>query len=327
VIVINVVAVTVAFNRPETLSKTLFSLANQQQLSKIIVVDNGATREVKDVIMAYERDFSSLVDTLETGENTGGAGGFFFGMKYAFEKYKPDWYWIMDDDAYPRKNCLEELLKHTDCSPGFLAPLIFGLGKSKFQIYHHKKMSRFLDKEYSAVDTNVNEMDGQLIELDANAFVGPLISKEAIESLGFPNKELFIYGDDTEYTYRITRRFRSLLVTSAVIDHEDVPAPSSTGAPYHWWKDYYSLRNRLLLIREFERGLSKFSGFSLIFLRVLKGSVAALVKKRYKSLRSIRLRIVLKGFVDGVSGKTGKRIDPTFINEEIKMKMDRSVKE
>lgn len=44
------------------------------------------------------------------------------------KKLAPDWYWLMDDDAYPRKDCLETLLDTGKELPdaGGLCPLSTG---------------------------------------------------------------------------------------------------------------------------------------------------------------------------------------------------------
>ena len=44
-------------------------------------------------------------------ENTGGAGGFYTGVKFAYEN-GADWVWTMDDDVVPNYECLEELMNY-----------------------------------------------------------------------------------------------------------------------------------------------------------------------------------------------------------------------
>ena len=46
---------------------------------------------------------------------------------------------------------------------------------------------------------------GDIMEVEAIAFEGPLISRNVIERIGLPEKELFIFWDDTEYSYRAKR--------------------------------------------------------------------------------------------------------------------------
>ncbi len=319
-----IVAVTVTFNRPETFQKTIWRLAQQGFLHKIVVVSNGATQEVRDVIQKLPEKFGDLIEVLQLENNTGGAGGFFHGMHYAQEKYDPDWYWLMDDDCYPLPNCLSEMIskieKHNG-NIGFLAPAVYGVGFQKPQFYHHKKLSRFLDKDFpvlNSLNINISEStSGSLIPIDANAFLGILISKEATQKNGLPDKELFIEGDDTEYTYRISRNFESFLINKLLVEHEDLPEPTSDRVPYIWWKQYYLIRNRILFIKQHGDFLQKSFGISLVLIRSIKAILASVIKERYKRFRQVRLSILCKAVFDGLSRKSGKRIDPLRYNTSI----------
>ena len=51
------------------------------------------------------------------------------------------------------------------------------------------------------------KLSNGLIKIEAATFVSLLINGEAIKKCGLPCKDFFIWGDDTEYTTRITRNF------------------------------------------------------------------------------------------------------------------------
>jgi len=60
-------------------------------------------------------------------ENDGGAGGFYEGMKQAYEPGF-NWIWIMDDDCIPTETALEELNKHSKLENlGFLSSRVVGI--------------------------------------------------------------------------------------------------------------------------------------------------------------------------------------------------------
>ena len=44
-----------------------------------------------------------------------------------------------------------------------------------------------------------------------------------MEELGIADGSLFIYGDDTEYTRRVSKKHNLYLIRDAVIDHQDAP--------------------------------------------------------------------------------------------------------
>ena len=102
----------------------------------------------------------------------------------------------MDDDAEPTSKCLEKLLKETYRNK-FMAvcPLIIGISKSgeeKIQFYHHKllKKSQFLKEGWRILSDKL--LNNGIVRLDANAFVGPLIHRNVVSGVGFPDKDYFI---------------------------------------------------------------------------------------------------------------------------------------
>lgn len=304
-----VVAVTVTFNRVSTLENTLKALLRQScPLYKIIVADNGSNGEnqskIKQLAEANDR-----IEVLWLGENLGGAGGFERGMRYAAEKYNPDWYWIMDDDAYPKPDTLEKLLQHKDLDNlGCLAPLIWGVDWQQYQLYHHKKISRFHTVD-AAKFANVDEMR-EIETIDADAFVGTLFPKRVVEDVGFPDGSMFIYGDDTEYTTRINQKYKIYLVKDAVIEHNDPPVANAVFSPKTFWKLYYTIRNKLLVARRYNRGFGKVIGVVLLSGGVLWQIGYSLVRSALGKYRFLRIKLVLMGFWHGVRGRGGKTVDP-----------------
>ena len=89
-----VVAVIVTHNRPDLLILSLDSLRTQSVgLEAIIVVDNASDTETIELL---EREKELIV--LRIKRNIGGSGGFAAGIKEALY-LKPDWIWLVEDDA------------------------------------------------------------------------------------------------------------------------------------------------------------------------------------------------------------------------------------
>ena len=105
---IMVTAVVVTYNRKALLEKVIRSLLAQTvEIGRIIIVNNGPTDGTGEWLAAeYGND--PRFDVV-TQENVGGSGGFYRGIQEA-SKEKCDWIWCMDDDVFPRENCLETLL-------------------------------------------------------------------------------------------------------------------------------------------------------------------------------------------------------------------------
>lgn len=310
----NVVAITVTYNTMHTLVKTIDALLNQTyEVSKIVVVDNDSNEENKQKLKDFVQG-NPKIHVLWSKRNTGGAGGFYQGMKYAKEKLNADWYWLMDDDAYPNLDCLDKLLVHKDdeSNIGFLAPLIWGINYNDYQIYHHKSISKILLRSKTIIDNGVDALD-DLTPIDADAFVGPLFSKAAVDTLGIADGKLFIYGDDLEYTYRVSRHFPCYLVKDAIINHQDVMVVGKGKNAKAWWKDYYMYRNLLLFANKYQENII-YKVLAIGY--VIWGMGKSLVRNaiEYPKLWNVRLKLTIKALCDGLKGNKGKRIDPQKYN-------------
>ena len=115
-----IAAVVVTYNRREMLMECIRHLAQQSAACDILVVDNASTDGTGEAVQAL--DVPGL-RYRNTGANIGGAGGFSFGMRWAVE-CGYDLVWVMDDDAFPETDALEQLLKadaKLDGKYGFLS--------------------------------------------------------------------------------------------------------------------------------------------------------------------------------------------------------------
>lgn len=194
-----VAAVVVTYNRKILLARCLDAvLAQTRPVDRVILVDNCSTDGTPELLESggYLRNRS--VEYVRLPENTGGAGGFHEGMKRAHE-LGYDWLWMMDDDGMPVTDTLEMLLK---CVPRILFrgclvinmddptgdELAFCLSGPRGTV--HKISELRCTEEYG------------LWEEFANPFNGVLISREVVERIGLPKKELFIWGDEKEYLLR-----------------------------------------------------------------------------------------------------------------------------
>ena len=101
----NIVAVVVTYNRIELLKRTVRCLQQNKPVSSIVVVNNGST----DATAEWLKTQPGLIVISQA--NVGGSGGFYTGMQYAYQA-GADWIWCMDDDVFPRADCLEQLLLH-----------------------------------------------------------------------------------------------------------------------------------------------------------------------------------------------------------------------
>ncbi len=306
-----VVAVTVTYNSSHFLRRCLDALLNQSyEISKIIIVDNHSEKSHHVSNEKIVQD-NKKVEYYYLPDNTGGAGGFEYGMLRALE-LSPDWVWIMDDDAFPEHDCLEKLLEHKNyANIGCICPAIFGIDNQNYQVYHHKKISPFLlndSPKYEFYDDFP-----EVFEIDANAFVGPLISRRVIDDIGVADGGLFIYGDDTEYTYRLTRKYKMIVVKNAIINHRDILLNNENHrfTPQIWWKTYYTYRNRFFFVKKFSKNrLQLFCLMSYLKIRIHLSIIYTKLNKKLKKYKKLKIDLYKKAIDDGVHGRYGKLLDP-----------------
>lgn len=313
----SVCAVVVTYNRKNLLIECLEALRKQTRpVEAIYIIDNASTDGTPELLLEtgyikelppenlkepWEKEFSipNLVNGefikihyVRMHENTGGAGGFHEGVKRAYEKGY-DWLWLMDDDAEPKEDALEKLISASDSNKILaICPLIVGDG-GVIQNYHHKKLSLF-SIEKSVINLSSEEDLPKdkflLIKEDANAFVGPLISRKAVSRVGFPMKELFIWGDDFEYTLRISKNVGLFLYTGALIKHKDTNYAFQRKLPEsQYWKVFYAIRNRIIISY-------KHRNFFTLFIASLR-TVLSIIK--FKSFNWNLYKIKLRGLYEG----------------------------
>lgn len=204
-----VTAVLVTFNRLQKLKQCIECLKKQSySIEKIMVINNASTDGTTEYLNDLKSD-NVIVHTLN--ENIGGAGGFSLGTKLAYETTSSDYFWVMDDDTYPSPSSLSELVKTASSLNDD-----FGFLSSNVQY------SDGLGANCPQANSYWNEyMSKGLIRLNEASFVSLFYSREAVKNVGLPISEMFIWGDDFEYTTRINRFFnnKSYFVISSVVEH------------------------------------------------------------------------------------------------------------
>lgn len=265
----NIFAVVVTYNRLDLLKRNIHCLKKNKPVSSIIVINNGSTdgttewlNEQVDLIVIHQ-------------SNVGGAGGFYTGIEYACRAHA-DWIWCMDDDVFPRAECLEELLKEAGSENiGILAPRRLQEGNvftNDFQEYNLSNPFASMYGKRLAKQT-VNSPT----EIKGTAFEGPLIRREVVEKIGLPNKELFIFCDDTDYCLRtIQAGFKIIYVPAALMDKEKFFSNDnwSERGRKKKWKRFYQIRNAAYLNHHYGhnwavrhiRGFNAVMGYILIAL-------------------------------------------------------------
>ena len=302
-------AVVVTYNRKELLEECLNALLNQSyKLNRIIIIDNASNDGTRQLLK--EKYNFTNVDVLTLSKNTGGAGGFYYGTKRAIND--ADWVWEMDDDTIPTPTALEELLKakekiNRDIS--FLASTVFGLNGEPMNVPHIDE--RPSENGYSTWYTGLK--DG-IVEIESATLVSLLFNINAIKKIGAPHPYFFIWGDDTEYTLRMTHFYgKAFFVGNSEVIHKRKDGQlisvlnDSNKNRIKMYKMMY--RNNLVCVKNYH---SKNVFFNTL-LGDLKISFKALIKS--KDHKWLRFKSVQAGIFEYFFGKYNKKaFDNRFNN-------------
>ncbi len=282
-----VVAVLVTFNRLNLLKKAVSAVENQtRKPDHIVIVDNGSTDGTSEWLSGKKNV------VLVQQDNIGSAGGQNSGIKAAIE-HNADWIWCMDDDVEPNPSSLAELeqaaIKHPNS--GFLNSLVIGDDgiTMNVPIIDFSKNKNFYPGWGDKLADN-------LLKINCSTFVSLFVNRNAIEKVGLPIKDFFIWNDDYEFTLRISKYFENFLVSKSIVVHKRVisapPGIIIENNPNRIANYFYLYRNKSYVRR-------KHIGF-IAYLDFLTGvfstSFSIITSGKFKFLK---LKTILRGVISG----------------------------
>lgn len=213
----SVAAVIPTFNRKKLLVECLQSLCRQTYRPKsIFICDNKSTDGTSEYLREHGY-FDTVINGveiiyLEMPINGGGAMGFSMGMQRAYERGIYDAFWMMDDDGLPKENCLECLVSYL-VDYDYISPIVYSRTNPK-------ELVSPLAGSSNPVQIRKLYGDGDIVKGYCNPFNGGLFSKTLVDKVGFPKKELFIYGDEMNYHLRcIMHGFQPVAIPCAIHYH------------------------------------------------------------------------------------------------------------
>jgi GT2 family glycosyltransferase len=231
-----VCAVVVTYNRKNLLIECLESLRKQSRpIQGIYLIDNASTDRTPELLLEkgylrelppknlnepWEKEFAiqNLTDGNEIKlhyvkmhENTGGADGFYEGVKRGYEKGY-DWLWLMDDDVEAKESCLEKLIYYQEKGKCLLPRRYYQDG-SVYQFSPQYNLINFRASHDSYKELLFNEF----VEINTVTFEGVLLNKSIIREIGYPDKLFFINWDDAEYGIRIAHCTKILIIKDATM--------------------------------------------------------------------------------------------------------------
>ncbi len=248
----SIACIVVTYNRKEFLKECLSHISNQTYKPQTVyIVDNASTDGTIESVKKWgyyncifnNIDFKYILNT----KNEGGAGGFYLGMKTAFESGKYDAIWVMDDDGIPDKNELKQLIPFLH-SYDYIAPIVLSTE-------NHNICSFIPNTTYKSFCMEANASG--FVPDFASPFNGILYSSKLIRKIGYPKKEMFIWGDETNYDIRARKVGAYPITVIKAIHYHPIDKQTYITLPNGKkivdinikWKMYCHIRNMVYNIR------------------------------------------------------------------------------
>jgi GT2 family glycosyltransferase len=253
-------AVVVTFNRLELLKECLENLLSQSyKLENIVVVNNNSNDGTKQYLDNLNND---VILPVHLNSNLGGAGGFYAGIKFAYEKTNSDYFWIMDDDTMPQTDSMKQLKIASE-------KLNYNFGFLSSNVRWWKDGSPCNVPGGLPIDWS-EKADKNLIKLTNATFVSVLFSRDVVTNIGLPKKEMFIFGDDLEYTHRISSyNSQSFMVVNSYVIHKSAKSGVGEKIMYeqkdnrikfcrYWYRNYLYIERLYGYKRDYVRDVIYF---------------------------------------------------------------------
>lgn len=283
--------VIVTYNRINLLKECVEHCIRQTyRPSRIIIIDNCSTDGTKEYLADLNRDQENI-NVIHLEQNTGGAGGFYRGLVEA-TKTDIDWVMLIDDDAILDYNCMENMNPLNRKEKGEAYACVVKM-QGQIDTGHRRN----LNGPNSLEDYKNNEFTCRYA-----TFCGLMVKTSLVSKIGFPEKDYFIWFDDTEYCMRINEYCRIIVCTKAILNHKVVPDPTLQGHKRASWKTYYGTRNSI-------HALKKHKMYGEL-MKKIRRTIIVIIKLLYSSIGDNNCineaKLFWDAMCDGLNGRLGK---------------------
>jgi GT2 family glycosyltransferase len=283
----SVAAVTLTRNRKASLLRTLAAIGGQSCLpDETIVVDNGSDDGTPETVVD---NFPAAV-VVTNGSNLGAAAGRSRGLVAAFERGH-DLVWLVDDDTVPSPDTLERSLEIAATIPSL------GMLGQHGGLIRRGLIRHGCDRGPLSPRSAARAVDFVLTD-------GALVTRAAYERAGTLDGRYFIMMEDIDYPLRVRRAGLTVAQADLGFRFQHLGAAGGVvGGPSAPWRLYYQTRNHLRMALDHR---SPALLFGWLYRQV--GGIIYLV--RQPDRRSERLRLRLRGAIDGLRGRMGLVVAP-----------------
>ena len=245
-----------------------------EHVSNIIVIDNNSKERSKSKLKSLSEANKNKIKVIWNDANLGSAKAFKQGLIEANSRKESEYIWLLDDDNRPKQNSLRILKDYWGVKPTDVHALLsyrpdrsqykqaiidtnpeLVLGwKNSFNGFHIlEKISRPFSKRRKKLNVSIGE-------IAYAPYGGMFFNVSILDEIGYPNEHFFLYSDDHDWSYRITKANKKiyLMLDSVVEDIETSWALSDKKNSIFnkikggdSFRIYYTTRNRVLFEKNY----------------------------------------------------------------------------
>ena len=301
-----------------------------EDAAMVLVVDNGTDEDCRAGLARLQQQYGARLEVLTLPENTGSAGGFKAGLAHVLAQQRCEYVWLLDDDNVPRKGALAALHAHcaalTPAHPrdglmllslrdrNKMQRLAAGLPvrrvlprRSGFQGLHLPGLLEKLFYRLPGLRRKAAAGVQARVVLPYASYGGLFFHRDVLGRIGLPDERFFLYVDDREFTYRLTRQGGSIfLVPASRLEDIDRSWGKAAAKPKELMSDsdfrvYYSIRNNAYFNKRY------WTDSRLMY--ALNMAVYCALMAAYALLRGrwARWRLIRRAIADGHAGRLGRQ--------------------
>lgn len=306
-----VTAVTVTYGNRFSLVNQVIDSLLREQVDEIWVVDNNSS-SISRTELIEKVNNNPKIKLISFLENLGSAGAYHEVFKKAFESTVDQFFWLIDDDNVALPGALSSLiLSHSLLKDDMRSPVLYsyrgdagkedpiavttGLIKGpRPNTFCGFQLADLFQKNKKAKSNSefTDQVKYPVISVKWGPYGGMFTNLANFKKIGLPRKEMVLYADDQEYSFRFFQNSipQYLIYSSKLkdIDHSVGEGGGYFGAKTSLFKIFYGLRNTAYLSKKSANNIliytiNKWVFISIMGLLAVKNCLIspAIVKQRF----------------------------------------------